>query len=262
MKTLVLGAGKMVSAILEGLTHQIDLTDFYIYSPSGVSAKQLAKKVGANWLTDIGQVKDFEYVWIGCKPQQLQSVSALVLPELKNAIFVSFLAAISEKVQMEYLGVTKLIRVMPNLNVRIKKGISLASSLSNPASLPQLENIFKKLGHFIILSEEELDDLTLLSGSGPALIYEFAKNLSDSFSSLNENDREKLVKSLLVGSAEVASNSQKSFMELSSEVTSKGGVTIAVLNYWRDHGFNNLIQAGVKNGKLRSLEITKSFNQV
>jgi pyrroline-5-carboxylate reductase len=260
MKTLVLGAGNMISAILEGLYGEKDLSNFYIYSPSGHKAQALAEKVGAKWVDDLRNFNDPEFVWLGFKPQQIKSSSHLIKDNFKKATFVSFLAAISEDDQKHILGVDKLIRVMPNLNVKIKKGICLASTKSSQVDLLFFENLFKPLGKFLIVEENELDELTLLTGSGPALIYEFAKCLADSFVSLDESSRELLMKNLLSGASEMAMKSSESFDHLINAVTSKGGVTIAVLENWRKNGLENIVESGVRAGESRRIEMSKEIN--
>ncbi len=256
MKTLVLGAGNMISAILEGLVGETDLSNFYIYSPTGHKARALAEKVGAKSVDDVSHVNDPQFIWLGFKPQQLKSASHLLKPEFRSATFVSFLAAISEQDQKDILGVDQLIRVMPNLNVKIKKGICLASTNSSQGDLLFIESLFKSLGQFLIVDENELDELTLLTGSGPALIYEFAKSLADSFVSLDEMNRELLMKNLLLGTSEMAVGSKESFEHLINAVTSRAGVTIAVLENWRKNGLKQVIESGVAAGESRRKEIS------
>lgn len=256
MRTLVLGAGNMISAILEGLCGEKDLSNFYIYSPTGHKARALAEKVGAKWVDDLNSFIDPQFIWLGFKPQQLKSASHLLKTEFRRATFVSFLAAIPEKDQKDILGIDHLIRIMPNLNVKIKKGICLASTNSSQTDLLFIESLFRPLGQFLIVEENELDELTLLTGSGPALIYEFAKSLADSFVSLDEMNRELLMKHLLLGTSEMAMSSGASFDHLINGVTSKGGVTIAVLENWRKNGLKQLLESGVAAGESRRKEIS------
>lgn len=259
MKVLVLGAGKMVEAILEGLKNETDLSRFYIYSPSGVSAEALAKKVGATHVKTLDEVTP-DFVWVGCKPQQLKDLAATIAGKFSKATFVSMLAALSEADQLQVLGVSKLIRIMPNLSVKYKKGITLISSESARAELKQVKSLFSLIGLARELSEAELEELTLLTGSGPALFYEFTKVLSASFTSLNEKEREELARMVLLGSALSTSQSGESLGTMIDSVTSKAGVTIAVLEEWRKLKMNELILNGVTAGKKRTDEIKASLH--
>lgn len=260
MKVLVLGAGKMVEAILLGLKEEVSLKDWSIYSPSGASAKELASKVGAAHAQKLEGI-DPDWILIGCKPQQLVSLKSTLNGKYPNALYLSLLAAVDERKQREILGVERLIRAMPNLNVKFHEGITLISTSSAQNDLPLVQKLFSSLGEALVLEEKELEELTLLTGSGPALFYEFTKNLSDSFSSLDASMREKLARQLLQGVAESVKNEEKSLQSMIDAVTSKAGVTIAVLEKWREKNLRGVIKTGVERGLERTQEIKTTILQ-
>ena len=261
MRVLVLGAGKMVEAILTGFKATEDLSNWMIFSPSGTSARNLAVKVGARVVTDFKNLETPDWVLVGCKPQQLPELKALIGDKFKDSLFVSILAAVTEEDQRRVLNVKSLIRIMPNLPVEHRVGVCLMSSTSAGSRMGSFEAVFTKLGTAIIVPEAELDELTLLTGSGPAFFYEFAKNLAGSFESMNENDREKLVRQVLLGAAKSGKNSKKSLTEMTEAVTSKAGVTIAVLDYWRSQNFADFVKKGIEAGKKRTEEIRALLRQ-
>ena len=258
MKVLVLGAGKMVEAILTGLKNETDLSQFHLYSPSGTSARELALRVGATFVQSVDDVKDPHFVWVGCKPQQLSTLAQNLKGKFPEATFVSMLAALSEAEQCKTLGVAKLVRIMPNLPVKYKKGITLCSSASAQSDLKQIINLFSSIGVARVVSEAELEELTLLTGSGPALIYEFTKLLGQSFTSLNAPEREELARMVLLGSAVSADSSAETLEEMINSVTSKAGVTIAALEKWRAMKLDELMLEGITAGKTRMEEIKAS----
>lgn len=252
---LVLGAGKMVEAILKGLNKTENLSEWMIYSPSGVSAQKLAAKVGARAVTDLSVVRNPDWILIGCKPQQLKDLKITLNGMFKETLFVSILAALSEKDQLETLEVQELIRIMPNLPVEFNQGVTLLSSESASERLSSFNALFGKLGISIVVKENEFEELTLLTGSGPAFFYEFTLRLSESFSSLDSNQRENLAKQVLRGAATAVSNRSDSLSEMTDAVTSKGGVTIAVLEAWRGQGLVEVIKSGIKQGLERTKEL-------
>lgn len=260
MKVLVLGAGKMVEAILVGLQNEADLSQFYVYSPSGKSAQELARKVGVNFAASLDTVRP-DWVWVGCKPQQLKDLSATISGKFPKATFVSMLAAVDETDQRQILGVSKLIRIMPNLSVKFKKGITLISSDSAKPELETIKNLFSLIGLAQEVSEKELEDLTLLTGSGPALFYEFTKNLAGSFSSLSETERENLARQVLQGAGISTTGSSESLGVMIDGVTSKAGVTIAVLEEWRKLGLKDILKKGIEAGAKRTLEIKENLRR-
>ena len=255
MKVLVLGAGKMVEGILTGLKKTESLSDWHIYSPSGTSAAKLAGRVGARAISDLAQIKNPDWVLVGCKPQQLKELKTTLAGRYKESLYVSLLAALTEEDQKNILEVKDLMRCMPNLPVEYNEGVILLSSTSAKTRLSSFQGLFSKLGTCLVVEEKELEELTLLTGSGPAFFYEFAKNLASGFDSLNESEREKLARQVLKGSARTVSAGSQSLSELTDSVTSKGGVTIAVLNQWREDGFKALLKKGIEAGKKRTEEI-------
>lgn len=261
MNILILGAGKMVEGILSGLVGKADMKTWSLFSPSGTSANLLADKVGAKFVTDLDTIKDPEWILVGCKPQQLAGLKATIGDRFKSSLYVSLLAALSEKDQLSTLGATSLIRVMPNLAVKYNQGVSLMASTSALPQVGRIEEIFKFLGEVVKVSEDELEELTLLTGSGPAFYYEFTKNLAESFTSLTPEMRERLARKVLAGAAVSAGNDPASLGALTDSVTSKAGVTIAVLEEWRRNHMQEFLQKGIATGKKRSTEIREQMKK-
>lgn len=251
MRVLVVGAGKLVEAILTGLSAE-GVSSWGVVSKSGESAKKLANKFGMEFCESIADFKTPDWILLGCKPQQLNDIRIPDVPVM------SLLAAIPEETQKKILGVSHLVRVMPNLPVKTGNGVILIASSSKPL-LKMPEELFSKLGVTKIMAEKELEELTLLTGSGPALFYEFTKTLAASFSSLSQTEREELAKAVLIGSA--ASVPGQDLQTLIDAVTSKGGVTIAVLEEWRIKSLKSVIESGVESGKKRTDELKSSLLQ-
>lgn len=261
MRTLVLGAGKMVGAILRGLKTSQDMRQFEIYSPSGESAKILSESVGAKHVSTLAEATSPECIWLGCKPQQLPELKKILGDMFPDAIYLSFLAALPEANQLKILDRKILIRAMPNLPVEFKSGITLLASTSAESDLAHFEKLFSHLGTSLVVSENELEELTLLTGSGPAFFYEFTQYLAQSFTSLDESKRESLARQVLLGAGLTSAYNKAPLTELVSAVTSKGGVTIAVLEEWRQRHLKDGVGLGVSAGKIRSSEIKDRLRQ-
>lgn len=244
----------MVEAILTGLNNFYDLSNVSIFSPTGVSAQKLAQKLGARQVTDLNSVKA-DLLLIGCKPQQIKNLKTLMGDRFSDIPAISILAALPEKTQADILGCSALVRVMPNLAVSLNQGVSLVSSDSAPMLLERVKELFSLLGKVETVSEAELEDLTLLTGSSPAFFYEFASYLAQSFQSLTPGKREDLIRQSLIGAALTIKDSEQSLEGLIQNVTSKGGVTIAVLEEFRRLKLSKLVNEGVKKGHERATEL-------
>ena len=94
-----------------------------------------------------------------------------------------------------------------------------------------------------------------MTGSSPAFFYEFAALIAKSFTSLTPEKRELLIRKSFVGAALTLKASQKSLEELVQDVTSKGGVTIAVLEELRGQNLSLVVKDGVSRGQQRAKEI-------
>jgi pyrroline-5-carboxylate reductase len=254
MKVLVLGAGKMVEAFLLGMKKTENLSEWFIYSPSGVSAKRVAQKVGAKSISDLSEMKNLDWILLGCKPQHLHELKEILGDRFTHSLYISLLAAISEEQQLEILQATQLIRAMPNLAVESHEGVVFLSSQSSFEKLSIFQHHFSQLGMALIVKEEELDELTLLTGSGPGLFYTFANELAASFVSLDGPRRELLVKQVIKGCAS-SFDSNQSLSQMTDAVTSKAGVTIAVINEWKKNHLWLLMKEGLLAGQKRMIEI-------
>jgi pyrroline-5-carboxylate reductase len=251
---LVIGAGKMIEAILVGLKASVDMSHFYIYSPSGVSAEKLSRQIGARHASSLEGIHP-DWVILGCKPQQIEEAKKLMGERFASATFISVLAALPEEVQRLKLNVSKLVRVMPNLPVRYQQGVSLISSDSAKEEADMVTELFSKVGLSLKVQEKELEELTLLTGSGPAFFYEFARDLSRSFSSLDQVTREKLARAVLTGAGINVKHSSQDLSGMIDAVTSKGGVTIAALENFRESKLSGLVAKGMEAGKKRAQEL-------
>jgi pyrroline-5-carboxylate reductase len=261
VKVLVLGAGKMVGAFLEGISHSQDLSNWMIYSPTGISAKNLAVKFNMDFIQDLGKVPLPDLILVGCKPQQLANLKQLIGERFNECLFLSLLAAVSEKNQLNILKAKRLIRIMPNLSIAVNRGVILASSESAPKDLVLLKDLLSAIGKTIIVSDSELDELTLLTGSGPALFFYLAQNLVNSFDSLDSDFREDILREVLIGAGALLDKNNKKFSQLITEVSSKGGVTGAILTEWNNSNFPLMVSKGIRAGLNRANSINSGLSK-
>jgi len=257
MRVLIIGAGKMVDALLSGL--RPDEHDYFIFSPSGISAKALAEKHSINYLT-APFIDSPDIVMLGHKPQQLRDVAEVLKGKFPESIFASLLAAVDEKNQLESLYVKKLVRVMPNLSVGVKKGVTLLSSLSVDSDEMQiLKRWLSPTGICVEVNETQLDELTLLTGCGPALFFQFAFNVSKCFETLSLDETLKLTAQVMIGSSDLINKYDGKFSKAIQDVASKGGVTEAILKSWNEGRFFDEIRNGIDAGKIKTQMIKDSL---
>lgn len=259
----------MGAAIVEGYCRQNNNTQVLTYSPTGVSAKLLADKINGKAVSTLKEVCDAKTIIIACKPQQLGDLATNLKNEkidLSQKHIISILAATPINTLKLKLGASKITRVMPNTPSMIGEGVSLL--LHSPSvehnGKDFVETFFNACGQTINLPNEEIfDKVTTVSGSGPAYVYLFAQAMYEKLISwgTNEQDARVITDQLFVGSSMLMNNkNDKPLSELIANVTSKKGVTIEAVNYFKEQGISQMTSEALECAYSRSNEILKELD--
>lgn len=261
MKGIVLGCGNMSSAIILGLNGLVDFKDTYFYTPSKTRAEKLAASVSGKFSEALDDLPtDPDFVMLACKPQQFAELALKLKGRFTtDPLFISILAATPRSLHEKLLGSKRILRVMPNMSVRFKKGVSLllATNEVSKAEKSQWEKSFAHLGLVKwTKDDEEFNHLMLLCGSGPAFMYQWLQWMSEMTKSLPQEEGAALATAVMNGAlASIQHSADKTLLELISEVTSKAGVTAAVLEGWKQENIQEKLQAGWQAGIKRTEEI-------
>ena len=262
MKIAVLGCGNMATPIVEKMYESnIDL-QFFTYTPSETRAIILANKVKGEAICELSNFPKVDYCFIACKPQQFEALVRQMPESLKSVDTISIMAGIPVSRLTKELGHDRVIRVMPNTPIMLGAGISLIyGQVPNSDKFRiQIKNWFDLCGLTVdVKTEKEFDELTTISGSGPAYIFNFARGYFSKLQSLGiENDTaRKIVNSMFSGASLLMENDTSSLINLMNNVTSKGGVTesaLAVLN--QDEALLKLISTSIDAAIKRSDELS------
>jgi pyrroline-5-carboxylate reductase len=164
---LLFGCGNMGRAMLDGwLAGGIDPAAFVVVDPY---AEDLPTGVGTT--TD----RQFSIALLAIKPQMFAELSAdfeaLLAPD---ALVISILAGTQIEALQAKLPGRPIIRLMPNLAAALGK-----SPLGLFPKHDGLEQLLAPLGKaFWLDSEQQMDAVTALAGSGPAFVYRFIDALA------------------------------------------------------------------------------------
>ncbi|MGB9819544.1 MAG: pyrroline-5-carboxylate reductase family protein [Thermovenabulum sp.] len=109
------------------------------------------------------------------------------------------------------------------------------------------------------MEEEQLDAVTVLSGSGPAYIYYMVEAMIEAGEKigLSRNIAEKLALQTFYGAAKMAVEKREPLKKLREKVTSPNGTTYAAIKTLEKHGFQDIIYLAMQNAKKRALELMK-----
>jgi pyrroline-5-carboxylate reductase len=267
MKGIVLGCGNMSSAIIEGMSSVMDFKNTFFYTPSKTKAQILSQKVKGQFAENLEDIPlDPDFVILACKPQQFAELAKKLKGRFTSSpLYISILAATPRSLHESLLASDRILRVMPNMPARFKKGISLLLSSGGVTGEEKSfwENNFSQIGVVKwTKTEEEFNHLMLLCGSGPAFMYQWLLWLSQMSEDLTQKERETLIISVMEGAmASIKNDSAKSLETLIAEVTSKGGVTAAVLDGWKNENVLESLQKGWEKGHTRTSEIEQIIIQ-
>jgi pyrroline-5-carboxylate reductase len=225
-KILLIGCGNMSGAILaRWLELGLPPERVTVIRPSGAA---VADGVAVHTQLE-GAVAPGTLVMLGMKPQQLASVASEASALLGEGVtLVSILAGVPIKRLREAFPATgNIIRCMPNLPVRIGKGVCILKS-EGQGDHTLTSELFGGLGLVEWLDDEQLfDAATALAGCGPAFVYRFidALSVAGAHLGLDPAGSARMALMTVEGAAISASNCAQSPHAMADAVASKGGMT-------------------------------------
>lgn len=256
----VIGCGFMAQAILDGVLQSSVLSpkEIIVSDPDHDKTNRYREKGCAVAVNNVEAASDSEYLLFAVKPQQLNSV----LEELKKCDpknIISILAGTKKFAYSRYFPFARVTRCMPNTPCSLGKGaIGIDADDFSEEGRTFVLSVFSVLGQVVSLSEEKLNAVTAISGSGPAYVYLFAKAMTEAgvAAGLTMEEARKLTEATIIGGGEMMKkNSDSSLDELIQAVCSKGGTTIAAIDSFRENHFEEVIADGIRAAIIRSKEL-------
>ena len=259
-----IGCGNIAGAIIDGAVSKgyIKYKDLYLFEPDILKLGPYSAK-GANICkTSMELTSLCDYVFLAVKPQIYDSVLYEIAPYAADTCFISVAAGITVNYVKKLLGFdAPVIRVMPNTPLVCGNGATALVKVSPVKDEEYLfiRDLFECSGVCVDVTEEFINTVTAISGSAPAYILRFAKNLIDFSveSGMSENDAKKLVLTTVYGSALMAANSELDIETLIKNVTSPNGTTFAGLTSMDSTGFDESLKLCLEATRRRADELTK-----
>ncbi len=257
----------MAEALIKGAT------DSNLISPTSITASDIDDD-RLNYLNETYRIKttrdndeavaSSNTILLAVKPQQIDKVvSSLNKDDFNSKIFISIAAGVTtDKLSRLFAGETRLARVMPNSPALVGKGLS-AIYFSSDFSKEEKESvtaIFSSVGETIEIDESLMDQVTAISGSGPAYFFYFVRSLIAAAIEigLDSDISTKLVLSTMEGSSRMLDVEDKGPTELIEMVASQGGTTEAALDLFEQEDISDIITRGVLAALKRAAELNLS----
>jgi len=260
-----LGAGNMAEAILGGLLAG-DLVQASQVVASDVSEARrstLTAEYGIDVVEDnAAAVRGADVVILAVKPQQVSEALAAIKESFSaDQLLISICAGLPTSALESWVP-ARVVRVMPNLPALVRRGVSAicGGERATAADLDVTEALFLATGTVVRLSENQMNEVTALSGSGPGYVFAFIEAMVSTAvqMGIDPATARKMAVETVRGAAELASQTGEDPADLRQRVSSKGGTTVAGLAAMEAGGFSEAVAAGMKAARDRSAELAGS----
>lgn len=262
-RLLLVGAGKMGSALLEGwLRLGLAANKVAVLEPQ--ASPQIAALVqrGLTLNPDPHTLDAVDVIVLAVKPQVAAEAIAPLSPILRaTTLVVSIMAGRTLQFLASALGrPCALVRAMPNTPAAIGRGMTVAVALGASAEQRRLaQHLLSAAGAVEWIEDEKLmDAVTAVSGSGPAYVFLLAEALAQAGAAvgLPPSLARKLARETVAGSGELLHRSTLEAGALRENVTSPGGTTAAALAVLMGKdGLAPLLQKAVAAATARSRQL-------
>ncbi len=175
---------------------------------------------------------------LAVKPQMMAGVLGTA-PALAKTLVISVAAGTTIATFETAFPGLPIVRVMPNTPAAIGKGISaiIGNGAATPADLDLAQALMSAVGRVVRLdSEDQMDAVTGLSGSGPAYVFHLIEAMAKAGEAqgLSPALSLELARMTVAGAGALAVDADEDPAILRENVTSPGGTTAAGLRVLMD----------------------------
>ncbi|MSR15486.1 MAG: pyrroline-5-carboxylate reductase [Gammaproteobacteria bacterium] len=264
-----IGGGNMGRAIIGGLLKRGQ-------SPQGITVSDPVTATRAALVQEFGiigaadnnrAVANADIVVLAVKPQQMAAIVRALAPMLaeRRPVVLSIAAGITTASIAQWCGASlPLVRAMPNTPALVGRAATgvFATAATSVSAREQVAELLRAIGFVVwVESEEQLDAVTALSGSGPAYFFLLLECLEAAAVRLGlpVATARQLALETAAGAAELALQSPYDPATLRVQVTSKGGTTERALAVFETGGFADLVQQALGAAARRAHELSVEF---
>ena len=260
----VLGYGNMGSAIVRGVIDAklLNKTQIFVFDPFPPTVESLMSDGFAAALYHLGAYEYSDVIVLAIKPQvfKTQSFADLSIYEGLHKTIISVMAGIrTGQIREVFPKSFTVIRVMPNLSLSVGEGATaIATDGLSEDSILLAEKIFQSSGQTVRVTEEQMDAVTGVSGSGPMYVFEFIEALTQAGikSGLSREVAYRLAIQTAKGSLKLLETSTDEPSVWSARVRSPGGTTAEAQKVLEQGGFQELMIHAVEAAVKRSKELS------
>jgi pyrroline-5-carboxylate reductase len=268
-KLAILGSGSMGTAILAGLmSNGVDASEVVASTKTQATASRLADEFGitaiateTNAAANAEAVVDADIVLLAVKPAYIIEVLTQVAGNLKpGALVVSVAAGITTAaMQAAVADNVAVVRAMPNTPAIVGRAVTglAAGSRVSPEQLATASELFESVGRVVVVGEDQIDQLSTVSGSGPAYVFYFIEEFTKAAVELGftPDQARMLVEETFLGASELLAASGKTPADLRRQVTSPNGTTMQAIAVFEQANLHELFGRATAAALARAREI-------
>jgi pyrroline-5-carboxylate reductase len=260
-----LGAGNLASAIVRGLLGKQAYAPAHIgcTSKAGTSAQNLAAATGITFEPDLPRLlAAADTVVVAFKPQSLAAADPRLADLTAGKLVLSVLAGKKlSRLAQAFPRARNIVRTLPNTPAAIGAAITPYCSLQplTAADRTIVEKLLGALGSHLELDESHMDAVTVVSGSGPAFLFEFVAALRNGgvAAGLPRETAQKLALETVLGAAKLLAHTGREPEDLRDQVVSPNGTTFAGLQVMAGRQFREVMKEAVLAGAKRAGELSR-----
>ena len=267
LELTVLGAGNMGRALIGGLLrHGMRPEQIAVGDSHEASRATLSREFGITATADnAAAAAKANLIVLAVKPYQARSVLTALAPQLqqRRPVVLSVAAGVRIEAIQSWCGAgVPVIRAMPNRPALVGAG---ATGLFAPSEVDAFhrtmaEQVMQSVGEVVwVATEDALEAVTALSGSGPAYFFLLAEAMAKAGADLGlpPDTARRLSIATLHGAGLLAQAGDGDLARLRAEVTSKGGTTEAAVRVLQGAGFDALVGRALAAAAHRSRELAE-----
>ncbi len=264
LKIGFLGAGAMATALARGIiaAGKTSGEHVFAYDVAEDAVRKFSGQTGAVAVKSVQELMQHsDVIFLAVKP--VHAVDALLsIQEAmgKSMLLVSIAAGVSLTAIESYLCESvRVVRVMPNTPALVRCGASgyCLGTNASPEDEKIVHSLLSAVGVAYQVSEEQIDAVTGLSGSGPAFVYMMIEALSDGgvAAGLPRQIATHLAAQTVLGAARMVLETGQHPGVLKDRVTSPAGTTIEGVRQLEESGMRSAFIEAVMSATRRSRQL-------
>jgi pyrroline-5-carboxylate reductase len=266
LELAIIGAGNMAEAIVRGVLRAglFDSTQMAAVDVSRQRRELFEQQLQVRCSEQMEPVvQQARRILLSVKPQQMGEVlPAVGTAAVGDPLIISIAAGTRTGFIEQHLGGNRkwrVVRTMPNTPMLVGLGVVgiAPGSHATAADLDDVSRIFASSATVVQVTEDKLDAVTAVSGSGPAYFFYMVEHMIQAGIELGLTPEQAhtLATGTAQGAAAMLVTSDNPPAELRRKVTSPGGTTEAATRHLEREDWGETLKNAIKAAERRSREL-------